>query len=39
MIKKALFLVAMTLGLVSAVSADIPFPKCFPCPDGVVDAN
>lgn len=36
MIKRMLVLAALALGLVSAVSADIPFPGCLPCPNGFV---
>lgn len=33
MFKKALLLLAMTFGLMSTLSADIPFPTCPPCDD------
>jgi hypothetical protein len=34
MIKRMLMIAALALGMVSAVSAEIPLPLCLPCPSG-----
>jgi hypothetical protein len=32
MVRRFALFLALALGLVSAVSADIPWPQCLPCP-------
>jgi hypothetical protein len=33
MIKRLLLIAVITLGIASSVSADMPWPECFPCQD------
>jgi hypothetical protein len=39
MMKRLAVLIALAMGLVATVSADIPWPQCLPCPSKPPAAN